>query len=233
MTRTVRDAAALLDAVCGPAPAIATTSGARGARSPRRRGPTPVHSGSRCNRVLLGQRHRSGGAERGRDGGAHPRGAGTPRRAGGDARRRGGLQDTPPDRLALARLVATLATALGEIAGREPSEANVETATLACIRHTRRRAPWISRKARRASERGLARVGRVPRRLDLFLSPTTPAGPPPAGSIPPPTIRYTPTSSAGSTTSMPSPPTRRSRTRPVSPRSACRSGPRPTGCRSG
>lgn len=78
-------------------------------------------------------------------------------------------------------LVATLATALGEIAGREPSERNVETASLACIRHARETGA-LEISAAYGIQNAVSREwGGFLDDFDLFLSPTTPTGPPPGG----------------------------------------------------
>lgn len=180
VTRTVRDAAGLLDAVCGPAPGDhyyverpARPFASRLDQDPgrlriamhtrshwgRETDPEQREAVERVARCLEEMGHSV-------DEAAPPVDA--------DAFRALHLVVWP-------WLMATIATTLGALAGREASAENVETATLACIRHTRETgAPDIS--TAEAIRNGAARqLGEFLDRFDLVLSPTAPAGPPPVG----------------------------------------------------
>ena len=77
--------------------------------------------------------------------------------------------------------MATIATALGAIAGREATADNVEVASLACISRAREIGA-LDISAAEAIRNGASRqLGAFLDCFDLMLSPTTPSGPPLAG----------------------------------------------------
>jgi amidase len=183
VTRTVRDAAALLDAVCGPAPGDRYY-----VRRPER--PFAAEAGADPGPLRIAMQTESYWGN-----GTDPEVRGAVETVARILEEQGHRveQAAPPVDADAFRtlhlivwpwLVATLATTLGEIAGREPSEADVETATLACIRHTRETGALDISKAS-ALQNAISRAwGAFLDDFDLFLSPTTPDGPSPAG-VPP------------------------------------------------
>ncbi len=180
LSRTVRDAAGLLDAVCGPAPGdhYYVTRPARPLAT--RLGEDPCRL-----RIAMHTRsywgHETGGEQRE----AVERVARCLEGLGHSVE-----EEPPPVDAEAFRalhlvvwpwLIATIATALAAMAGRVASAENVETATLACIRRARKTGALDISTAESIRNAESRQLGAFLDRFDLLLSPTTPSGPPLAG----------------------------------------------------
>ncbi len=180
LSRTVRDAAGLLDAVCGPAPGdhYYVTRPARPLAT--RLGEDPCRL-----RIAMHTRsywgHETGGEQRE----AVERVARCLEGLGHSVE-----EEPPPVDAEAFRalhlvvwpwLIATIATALAAMAGRVASAESVETATLACIRRARKTGALDISTAESIRNAESRQLGAFLDRFDLLLSPTTPSGPPLAG----------------------------------------------------
>lgn len=183
LTRSVRDAARLLDAVCAPAP------GDRYYVAPPRR-PFVEELDSDPGRLRVAIHTQSFW---GRD--TEPETRAAVEAVGRRLEELGHSVEparAPVDAGALRRahlilwpwLLALTATGLGALVGREPSEDNVEAASLACIGHglaLTASDAWTAFAIQNAISRAW---GTFLDDYDLFLCPTSPTGPPKAGHPP-------------------------------------------------
>lgn len=190
LTRTVRDAAALLDAVAGPAPGdrYYVARPARPFREELAHEPAPL-------RIALHTQSFWGAA-------TDPGVKEAVEAAGAQLESLGhyvepAAPSVDAEAFAHAHLVlwcwllSQLATALGALVGRPPEPSNVEAASLACIRRGLELTAADIASAY-AIQNAASRVwGTFLDGYDVFLCPTTPTGPPPAGTPPQNDSAYT------------------------------------------
>ncbi len=180
VSRTVRDAAGLLDAVCGPAPGDhyyverpTRTFASRLGEDPGRLR-IAMHTHSHWGRETEREQRE-----------AVERVARCLEEVGHSVEEAAPPVDAEAFRtlhlVVWPWLIATIATVLGAMAGRVASAENVETATLACLRHTEETGALDISTAEAIRNGASRQLGAFLDSFDLLLSPTTPSGPPLAG----------------------------------------------------